>query len=80
MNYTRRVICSTVAAKLFGRWKICWLKEKLIPNLEPNSVLVTDNVPYHNIQKNKGPTSNQIKNWLLVRNIPFYDSAKGTAL
>jgi hypothetical protein len=37
----------------------CWLKEKLIPNLEPNSVLVTDNAPYHNIQKNKAPTSNQ---------------------
>jgi hypothetical protein len=44
-----------------GENYICWLKEKLVPNLEPNSVLVTDNAPYHNVQKNKVPTSNQIR-------------------
>jgi hypothetical protein len=40
---------------------IRWLKEKLIPNLEPNSVLMIDNAPYHNMQKDKAPTSNQIR-------------------
>jgi transposase len=58
-----------------GENYICWLKEKLIPNLESNSVLVTDNTPYHNIWKDKAPTSNSTKettkNWLHVRNIPF---------
>jgi hypothetical protein len=44
-----------------GKNYICWLKEKLILNLEPNSVLVTDNAPYYNIQKNEAPTSNQIR-------------------
>jgi hypothetical protein len=44
-----------------GENYICWLKEKLIPNFEPNAVLVTDNSPYHNIQNNKAPTSNQIR-------------------
>jgi hypothetical protein len=44
-----------------GENYIRWLKEKLIPDLELNSVLVTDNAPYHNIQKNKAPTSNQTR-------------------
>jgi hypothetical protein len=44
-----------------GENHIRWLKEKLIPNLEPNSVLVIDNSPYHNTQKDKAPTSNQIR-------------------
>lgn len=30
-----------------------WVREKLIPNLPPRSVLVLDNAPYHNIQLNK---------------------------
>jgi hypothetical protein len=59
-----------------GENYIRWLKEKLIPNLEPNSVIVIDNAPYHNIQKDKAPTSNSnkeiMKNRLHVRNIPFY--------
>jgi hypothetical protein len=44
-----------------GENYIRWLKEKSIPNLQPNSVLVTDNAPYHNIQKDKAATSNQIR-------------------
>jgi hypothetical protein len=40
---------------------IRWLKEKLIPNLEPNSVLMIDNAPYHKMQKNKPSTSNLIR-------------------
>ncbi|RZC32004.1 uncharacterized protein BDFB_008072, partial [Asbolus verrucosus] len=31
------------------------LQEKLIPNLTPRSVVVADNVPYHNVQINKAP-------------------------
>jgi hypothetical protein len=42
--------------EMTGENCIHWLKEKLIPNLEPNSVLVTDNASYHNIQRDKAPT------------------------
>jgi hypothetical protein len=31
--------------EMSGENYISWLKETLIPNLEPNSVLVTDNAP-----------------------------------
>lgn len=34
-----------------------WIKDQLIPNLKPNSVLVIDNAPYHNKQVNPAPTS-----------------------
>jgi hypothetical protein len=55
-----------------------WLREKLIPNLEPNSALVIDNAPYHNIQEDKAPISNSnketMKNLLRVSNIPFCDT------
>ena len=54
---------------------IRWLKQYLIPNLEPNSVLVIDNASYHNIQKDKAPTSNTnkeaMKTWLREKNIQF---------
>jgi hypothetical protein len=57
---------------------IRWLKEKLIPNLQPNSVLVIDSAPYYNTQEDKAPTSNSnketMKNLLRVRNIPFCDT------
>lgn len=52
-----------------------WLINKLIPNLPPNSVVVTDNAPYHNIQVDKAPTSNSKKAdmvaWLDSKNISF---------
>lgn len=52
-----------------------WLSEKLIPNLPPNSVIVCDNAPYHNIQLQKPPTSNSRKadmiDWLTSKNITF---------
>jgi transposase len=38
-----------------------WLEDKLIPNIPPNTVLVIDNAPYHNIQSDKAPTSNSKK-------------------
>lgn len=67
-----------------------WLKDKLMPNLPQNSVIVIDNAPYHNVQENRAPTSNSKKcemvTWLSDRNIPFstamlkpqlYDIVKG---
>lgn len=42
-----------------------WLKERLIPNLSPHSVLVIDNAPYHNVQLNKPPTSNSRKDVMI---------------
>jgi hypothetical protein len=37
------------------------LQEKLIPDLEPKSVLVVDNASYHNVQLNQHPSSNARK-------------------
>ena len=52
-----------------------WLKEKLIPNLPPNSVIVTDNASYHNVQVDRAPTSASRKSdmieWLISKNIAF---------
>lgn len=52
-----------------------WMKEKVIPNLEPNSVVVIDNAPYHNIKIDKAPTSKsrkqEMKDWLSKNGIPF---------
>ncbi|KAJ4425806.1 hypothetical protein ANN_27432 [Periplaneta americana] len=41
-----------------------WLKERLIPNLPQNSVLVVDNAPYH-VQMNRAPTSNSRRNVMI---------------
>lgn len=61
-----------------------WLKEKLIPNLPSNSVVVIDNAPYHNVQLNPAPTSNSRKavmqQWLRDKNIPFNDAMLKTSL
>lgn len=52
-----------------------WVKEKLIPNLPSNSVVVIDNASYHNVQLNRIPNSNSRKadmtDWLTKNNIPF---------
>lgn len=54
-----------------------WLTEKLLPSLEPRSVLVVDNASYHNVQVDKAPTTKsrkqEIKDWLSKHNIPFTD-------
>jgi len=42
-----------------------WLQEKLIPNSESKSVIVVDNVSYHNVQLNRHPTSNARKGEIL---------------
>lgn len=51
-----------------------WLEEKLVPNLQPNSVVVIDNAPYHREQVNPAPTSSSLKcdmvKWLSERGIP----------
>lgn len=56
---------------------IKWMKEKLLPNIPPRSVIVVDNAPYHNAQKDKAPTSKsrkqEMKDWLSVHEIPFSD-------
>lgn len=49
-----------------------WAREKFIPNLPPNSVVVIDNAPYHNVQVNKAPNSNSRKGSKLFN---FYSSA-----
>ena len=52
-----------------------WVDEKLIPNLPPNSVVVTDNAPYHSIQVDKPPTkyalNSDIKEWLRRKRVKF---------
>lgn len=56
-----------------------WVEEKLIPNLPANSVVVCDNASYHNVQANRAPNSNSLKNemiqWLTEKNIPFNPSS-----
>ena len=45
-----------------------WLRERLIPNLPPRSVVVIDNAPYHSVQQNKCPNQSSrkadIQTWL----------------
>jgi hypothetical protein len=52
-----------------------WLKDKLIQNLPPNSVVVLNVALYHNVQLDPAPTSTSTKAemqmWLSARNIPF---------
>jgi predicted O-methyltransferase YrrM len=55
-----------------------WLQEKLIPNLEPNSVVVIDNASYHNVTVEPNPNSDwkrsDMLKWLNERNIFFHCS------
>lgn len=52
-----------------------WLEQKLIPNLPEKSVLILDNVAYHNVQIDKCPTQStrkaDIQLWLQRHGIPF---------
>jgi hypothetical protein len=54
-------------------------KEKLIPNLFQNSVVVTENASYHNVQLNRAPTSasrkSEMKEWLMQKNISFEENS-----
>ncbi|XP_072947700.1 uncharacterized protein [Epargyreus clarus] len=54
-----------------------WIKEKLIPNLPPNGIIVMDNAPYHSKQANKPPNysarKNEMQTWLHEHYIEFND-------
>lgn len=54
------------------------MKEKLIPNLPPNSLVVIDNAPYHSTQMEKPPKSSSRKcekqSWPQNNNIIFDDN------
>lgn len=54
-----------------------WLEKQLVPNLKPNSVVILDNAPYHNVQVDKCPTTanrkDDIRDYLRRHNIPFGD-------
>lgn len=56
-----------------------WIKNQLLPNVPPRSVIVIDNAPYHNKQAQKCPNSttrkDEMKSWLRLRNIPFPDNS-----
>lgn len=56
-----------------------WLREQLLPNLPPRSVLVLDNASYHNIVDEKEPSSNSRKadiiDWHRKKGIP-HDASK----
>lgn len=49
-----------------------WLKEKLLPNIPNNSVIVLDNAPYHSVQEDKTPTKSSLK-----KDIVSWLSSKG---
>lgn len=55
-----------------------WVRSRLLPNLPPNSVVVIDNAPYHNVQIDPAPTSSSRKadmtRWLTEHGIPFTDA------
>ncbi|XP_039745055.1 uncharacterized protein LOC120623223 [Pararge aegeria] len=57
-----------------------WLKERLVPNLPPNSVVVLDNASYHNVQNDRAPNSNskkiEMQRWLTEKNIAFNQDMK----
>lgn len=55
-----------------------WIKNKLIPNIRPNSVIVVDNASYHNVEINRAPSSATKKadmiKWLVERGIPLTEN------
>lgn len=55
-----------------------WITYRLLPKLEPRTVLVIDNAPYHNIEVDKAPNSNtkkeDMKLWFNRKNIPYSES------
>ncbi|XP_045456360.1 uncharacterized protein LOC123666209 [Melitaea cinxia] len=52
-----------------------WLKEKLVPNLPPQSLVVMDNAPYHSVKTNKSPTmansKAELKQWITSRGLAY---------
>lgn len=42
-----------------------WFEEQLLPNIDPNSVIVMDNAPYHTVQIDKAPTMSSKKSAMI---------------
>lgn len=58
-----------------GPYYETWFKTKLLPKLEPDSVIVLDNAPYHSVQKEVFPGQNwqkaEIQAWLVKKGIQY---------
>jgi transposase len=56
-----------------------WFQDQLLPNIRPGSVIIMDNAAYHSRKSELLPTAawrkENIKQWLLARNIPFTDDS-----
>ena len=56
-----------------------WLRDQLIPNLKPNSLIVIDNASYHSRRLEKVPTTNsrksEMQDWLIKHGIQFPERA-----
>ena len=54
---------------------IKWLTEQFLPSLNEPSVIILDNAPHHNKQKDKPPSTSDrkdtIRQWLTNHNIPY---------
>ncbi|XP_037529197.1 uncharacterized protein LOC119406529 [Rhipicephalus sanguineus] len=52
-----------------------WFKEQILPNIEPRSVIVMDNAPYHSVQLQKLPSTSsrkaEVQSWFTQKNIPW---------
>ncbi|XP_068081808.1 uncharacterized protein [Anabrus simplex] len=61
-----------------------WIREKLLPNLPKNSVIVLDNASYHCVQQNKPPTKyavkKEMKSWLERNYVPYGEDMRKSEL
>ncbi|GAB6021802.1 hypothetical protein CHUAL_014138 [Chamberlinius hualienensis] len=50
-----------------------WFKEQFLPNIEPNSIIVMDNAPYHSVLVENVPTTltrkTDIRDWLTAKQV-----------
>lgn len=57
-----------------------WVREKLLPSLPPNSVIVMDNAKYHCNEVDKAPTmcslKKEMQDWLKRHNIEYTEAMK----
>lgn len=62
-------------SEMNGRHYEDWFEKRLLPNLEPNSVIVLDNAPYHSVFEENIPNSStkkaDIQSWLTSKNISW---------
>ncbi|KAH6944319.1 hypothetical protein HPB50_002692 [Hyalomma asiaticum] len=54
-----------------------WFTEQLLPSIEPRSVIVMDNAPYHSVLLEKLPSTSSreadIQSWLTEKSIPWFN-------